>query len=374
MQARPSGPQDDAALGGVSGHVELGLPPRPPFPATPPLPPGAAPPLPELAPASPPLALPPSPPAPPDLPPVAPLPPVPLPPVPLPPLELPAMLPPVAPPALPPPPAGAPPEPSPSSEDSDEQATRTKNAALTKVRVISSSLASGGAAESQTPIAPVAFVAFAAGKTAVALCGGEARALSHFEAEIALRWHKGSMAEKRRVLRERAFSAPAQDKLFHVLVVLGSALITGGACGQSISRDRDRGGGNTGGTGAGSAGIGGTSTGGVLATGGIGAVSATGGTAGGAMAGRAGSGGVPPQCEVGQGGEMSASGAPNSPDDCANEAQFQCAEYEPEPRDCACDPVAPPAAECCPPDTRFFCAGGYDPPIGCRCEIMIITR
>jgi hypothetical protein len=187
------------------------------------------------------------------------------------------------------------------------------------------------------------------------------------------------MAEKRRLSRERAFPAPVQDKLFHVVVVLGSAMITGGACGQSTSREHDRGRGNGGATNGGSAGIGGTSTGGVLATGGIGAVSATGGTAGGVMAGGVGSGGtgsggVPPQCDLGLGGEMSASGAPNSPDDCANGAQFRCVEYEPEPRDCACDPFAPPAAECCLADTRFFCAGGYDPPIGCRCDITIITR
>jgi hypothetical protein len=199
---------------------------------------------------------------------------------------------------------------------------------------------------------------------------------SHSGTEIPLSGHKDSMDKTRRVFVERVSRAAAQDKLFHVVVVLGSAMITGGACSaQSTSRgERHHGGGNAGAADAGSSGIGGTSTGGVIATGGLGAIPNAGGTGGGGMTGGAGSGGVPPQCDAGPGGEMSASGAPSSPDDCVNGAQFRCAQYEPEPLDCACDPVAPLAAECCPPGERFFCRGGYDPPIGCVCEISIITR
>ncbi len=167
---------------------------------------------------------------------------------------------------------------------------------------------------------------------------------------------------------------PRRDKLFHVVVVLGSALVAGGACGKSTHRAGRHGGAGAGRDPGGSAGAGGVlSTAGMSGTGGISIDPPTGGSAGSSVTG--GSGGVPPECEPASGGEMQAGGAPNSADDCANSAQFVCTNYEPAPMDCFCDPVAPPAGECCTGDTRFICAGGYDPPIGCRCDLIsIITR
>jgi hypothetical protein len=175
---------------------------------------------------------------------------------------------------------------------------------------------------------------------------------------------------------------PRGDKLFHVIVVLGSAMVAGGACGQSKREHVDdgdgRGSGGSGGSGgreqAGSAGFGGVFVvAGMSGSGGIMIEPPTGGTAGNGVTG--GTGAVPRECEPAAGGEMQAGGAPNSADDCANSAQFRCVAYEPEPVDCACDPYAPPAPECCTGNTRFFCEGGYDPPLGCSCDfISIITR
>ena len=180
--------------------------------------------------------------------------------------------------------------------------------------------------------------------------------------------------EPRRGIGSSHSGKPPPDKLFHVIVVLGSAMVAGGACGQSNSRGRDHGGGSGSGgrDDGGSAGSGGVfSIAGMSATGGTFAGAPTGGTAGGLLTG--GTGSDPPECGPGAAGETQAGGAPNSADDCANSAQFWCVAYAPEPVDCVCDPAAPLAPECCP-GSNFTCRGGYDPPIGCRCELNIITR
>lgn len=182
----------------------------------------------------------------------------------------------------------------------------------------------------------------------------------------------------------RAFASPGpgkprRDKLFHVIVVLGSAMVAGGACGQSKRGQVDDGdgrgsGGSSGREQGGSAGVGGVFVvAGMSGSGGVRLEPPTGGTAGNGVTG--GSGGFLPGCEPAAGGEMQAGGVPNSADDCANSAQFRCVAYDPEPVDCACDPYAPLAPECCVNDTRYVCQGGYDPPIGCRCDfISIITH
>ena len=172
-------------------------------------------------------------------------------------------------------------------------------------------------------------------------------------------------------------------KLFHSVVVLGAAL--GSGCGQAASFEPGAQGGQAGSTG-GAAGQASGGSGPVLGIGG--STQTIGTTSGPRSCDYAGSERgtaeaplgpadcpVPEQfsCKAGSSGFTECScdpGAPIVPTDCASTTQFDCFPFAPEKRACChCDASAPVDESAC---SHGWSCQSYDPPVGCRCNVVIL--
>lgn len=166
-------------------------------------------------------------------------------------------------------------------------------------------------------------------------------------------------------------------KLFHSVVVLGAALGTG--CGQTSGSESDAGGqsSSTGGAGGQAGSTGGLSIGGIIDV----------------------TTPSPRSCDY-VGGQRGTADAPLGPADCAAPEQLNC-RFGASSVECSCDPSAPMVPTDCATTTQFNCVvfeatlraccscdlgapadssecshgwqcQSYDPPSGCRCNVVIL--
>jgi hypothetical protein len=142
------------------------------------------------------------------------------------------------------------------------------------------------------------------------------------------------------------------ERLFHVIVVLGTATSTAGGCAAKSHSVPANGGASSGG-GAGS------SSGGMPATpaGGSWSINAAGslGSGGASLAGGSGA------------GEPGGEGGAASRTPCEHAQQYLCYSFD-DNVECTCDENAPLSEADCP--GRVFECMSYDPPTGCTCSII----